>query len=42
MAIERPKTNNSIEKVKNALTALELIYKDGLKYQKAGINLSGL
>ena len=35
-------TNNSIEIVKNALTALDLIYKDGFKYQKAGIILSGL
>ena len=34
--------NNSIEIVKNALTALDLIYKDGFKYQKAGIILSGL
>ena len=35
-------TNNSIEIVKNALTSLDLIYKDGFKYQKAGIILSGL
>ena len=35
-------TNNSIEIVKNALTGLDLIYKDGFKYQKAGIILSGL
>jgi len=35
-------TNNSIEIVKNALTCLDLIYKDGFKYQKAGIILSGL
>ena len=35
-------TNNSIEIVKNALTGLGLIYKDGFKYQKAGIILSGL
>ncbi len=35
-------TNNSIEIVKNALTGLNLIYKDGFKYQKAGIILSGL
>ena len=34
--------SNSIEIVKNALTALDLIYKDGFKYQKAGIILSGL
>ncbi len=35
-------TNNSIEIVKNALAGLDLIYKDGFKYQKAGITLSGL
>ena len=35
-------TNNSIEIVKNALTGPDLIYKDGYKYQKAGIILSGL
>ncbi len=35
-------TNNSIEIVKNALEGLNLIYKDGFKYQKAGIILSGL
>ena len=35
-------TNNSIEIVKNALIGLDLIYKDGFKYQKAGIILSGL
>ena len=35
-------TNNSIEIVKNALMGLDLIYKDGFKYQKAGIILSGL
>ena len=35
-------TNNSIEIVKNALTGLDLIYKYGFKYQKAGIILSGL
>ena len=35
-------TNNSIEIVKDALTGLDLIYKDGFKYQKAGIILSGL
>ena len=35
-------TNNSIEIVKNALAGLDLIYKDGFKYQKAGIILSGL
>ena len=35
-------TNNSIEIVKNALTGLDTIYKDGFKYQKAGIILSGL
>ena len=35
-------TNNSIEIVKNALTGLDLIYKNGFKYQKAGIILSGL
>ena len=35
-------TNNSIEIVKNALEGLDLIYRDGFKYQKAGIILSGL
>ena len=35
-------TNNSIEIVKNALTSLDLIYRDGFRYQKAGIILSGL
>ena len=35
-------TNNSIEIVKNALEGLDLIHKDGFKYQKAGIILSGL
>ncbi len=35
-------TNNSIEIVKDALIGLDLIYKDGFKYQKAGIILSGL
>ena len=35
-------TNNSIEIVKNALIGLDLIYRDGFRYQKAGIILSGL
>ena len=35
-------TNDSIELVKYALIALELIYKEGYKYQKAGIVFSGL
>ena len=36
------RTNDSIELVKQALTALKSIYKKGYKYQKAGIVLSGL
>ena len=36
------KTNNSIELIKNAIKALNEIYKAGYKYQKAGIILSGL
>ena len=36
------KTNNSIELIKNAIKALNEIYKVGYKYQKAGIILSGL
>jgi DNA polymerase V len=35
-------TDNSIEIVKTALTALKYIFKNGYKYQKAGIMLSGL
>ena len=35
-------TNDSIELVKQALTALEHIYKKGHRYQKTGIILSGL
>jgi len=35
-------TDNSIEIVKNALTALKYIFKNGYRYQKAGIMLSGL
>ena len=35
-------TNNSIEIVKTALTALESIFKNGYRYQKAGVLLSGL
>jgi len=36
------RTNDSIELIKQALTALKYIYKKGYKYQKAGIILSGL
>ena len=35
-------TNNSIELIKNAIKALNEIYKAGYKYQKAGIILSSL
>ena len=35
-------TNNSIEIVKAALSGLEDIFKNGYRYQKAGIMLSGL
>jgi len=35
-------TNNSIEIVKTALTALNEIFKSGYRYQKVGIMLSGL
>ncbi len=35
-------TNNSIEIVKTALNALEAIFKNGYRYQKAGITLSHL
>ena len=35
-------TNDSIEIVKTALTALENIFKNGYRYQKAGVLLSGL
>ncbi len=35
-------TNDSIEIVKTALTALESIFKNGYRYQKAGVLLSGL
>jgi len=35
-------TNNSIEIVKTALTALENIFKNGYRYQKAGVMLTGL
>jgi len=36
------RTNDSIILVKQALTALESIYKEGYRYQKTGIILSGL
>ena len=36
------RTNDSIELVKQALIALQYIYKKGYKYQKAGIIFSGL
>ena len=36
------RTNDSIELVKQALIALKCIYRQGFKYQKAGIILSGL
>ena len=35
-------TNNSIEIVKTALSALEVIFKNGYRYQKAGVLLTGL
>ena len=35
-------TNNSIETVKAAISILESIYKDGYRYQKAGVLLTGL
>jgi len=35
-------TNNSIEIVKTAITALETIFKNGYRYQKAGVMLSHL
>ena len=35
-------TNNSIETVKTAITILERIYKNGYRYQKAGVMFSGL
>ena len=35
-------TNNSIEIVKTALFALESIFKNGYRYQKAGVILTGL
>ena len=35
-------TNNSIEIVKTALTGLETIFKNGYRYQKAGVMLTGL
>jgi len=35
-------TNNSIEIVKTALAALEVIFKNGYRYQKAGVLLSNL
>ena len=35
-------TNNSIEIVKTALNALENIFKNGYRYQKAGVMLTGL
>ena len=35
-------TNNSIEIVKTALTTLESIFKNGYRYQKAGVILSNL
>ena len=35
-------TNNSIEIVKTAITALNAIFKNGYRYQKVGIQLSGL
>ena len=36
------RTNDSIELVKQALSVLKCIYREGYKYQKAGIILSGL
>ena len=35
-------TNNSIETVKTAITILESIYRNGYRYQKAGVMFSGL
>ena len=35
-------TNNSIETVKAAVSILEKIFKDGCRYQKAGVMLTGL
>ena len=35
-------TNNSIETVKTAITILENIFKNGYRYQKAGVMLTGL
>ncbi len=35
-------TNNSIEIVKTAISALENIFKNGYRYQKAGVLLTGL
>ncbi len=35
-------TNNSIETVKAAISILENIFKDGYRYQKAGVMLTGL
>ena len=35
-------TNNSIKIVKAALTSLETIFKNGYRYQKAGVMLTGL
>ena len=35
-------TNNSIETVKMAITILESIYRNGYRYQKAGVMFSGL
>ena len=35
-------TNNSIETVKTAVAILESIFKNGYRYQKAGVMLTGL
>ena len=35
-------TNNSLETVKTAITILESIFKNGCRYQKAGVMLTGL
>ena len=35
-------TNNSIETVKTAISILESIFKNGYRYQKAGVMLTGL
>ncbi len=35
-------TNNSIETVKTAVASLESIFKNGYRYQKAGVMLTGL